>query len=102
VPAIAAALRDAPGPVLWICDLTPDPAQPLDHELACLRRHGVRVDAILHDPRASVAIDHAQLAQLGVSEIPRRLIDPGTGRHDRALLLAALAQLIGSRGYQHA
>jgi 2-phospho-L-lactate transferase/gluconeogenesis factor (CofD/UPF0052 family) len=101
VPAIATVLGNAPGRVLWICDVEPDPAQPLDEQLASLRRHGIRVDAILHDPRASVGLGDARRAELGVDAIPRHLIDPATGHHDRALLLAALTQLIGSRGYQH-
>jgi 2-phospho-L-lactate transferase/gluconeogenesis factor (CofD/UPF0052 family) len=102
VPAIATVLSDAPGRVLWICGVEPDAAEPLDEQLASLWRHGIRVDAILHDPRASAGLNHARLAELGVDEIPRRLIDPATGRHDRGLLLAALTQLTGSRGYQHA
>ena len=102
VPAIATALGSAPGRVVWICDAKPDPAHALDEQLASLWRHGVRVDAILHDPRAPAGLDRAQLNKLGVDEIPRRLIDPATGRHDRGLLLAALTQLIERRDYQHA
>jgi 2-phospho-L-lactate transferase/gluconeogenesis factor (CofD/UPF0052 family) len=102
VPAIAAVLGNAPGRVLWICDANPDPAQPLDEQLASLWRHGIRVDAILHDPQAPAGLNEARLAELGVGEILRPLIDPATGRHDRALLLAALTPLIRSHGYQHA
>ena len=102
VPTIAAELADAAGQVLWICDCAPNAVDALDEQLGALQRHGVRIDAVLYDPRSRGNLNSRRLSALGIYEIPRRLIDPGTGSHDRRLLLVALRELIGSLGYQHA
>jgi 2-phospho-L-lactate transferase/gluconeogenesis factor (CofD/UPF0052 family) len=53
IPMIAVALRRAPGRILWIDDhLGGSPHSP--DELTLIRDHGVRVDAVLELPRASV------------------------------------------------
>ena len=102
VPTIAAELTDAPGQVLWICDCAPDAVGSLSEQLDALHRHGVRIDAVLYDPRARGNLDSRRLSALGIYEVPRRLLDAATGSHDRRLLLEALQELISSLGYQHA
>jgi uncharacterized cofD-like protein len=99
VPDLAAVLSSTPARVLWIANLAPDPQEapdltPADHVRA-LRLHGVRVDAVLHDPSAALAVDPAEMAGLNVEAVARplqRASDPGT--HDLELLGAALAELL--------
>ena len=54
-----------------------------DDHLAALRRHGVRVDAALFDPRAELHLDARQLEDDGVQPIPRPLQGARRGVHDR-------------------
>ena len=67
---------------------------PLDHVLT-LRRHGVRVDAVLHDPAASLQFDTDDLAYQSMLSIRRPMCDPGDRAvHDPERLRAALRELI--------
>ena len=102
VPDLAAALTTTSARVVWIANLEPDPREApdmtaIDH-LRALRLHGVRVDAVLHDPSAALAFDAAELAAMGVEPIARPLRSashPGT--HDPEHLRAALTELLASR-----
>lgn len=99
VPDLAAALAVTSARVVWIANLTPDPRDApeftlTDHVLA-LRAHGVRVDAVLHDPSATLAFDAAELAAIGAESVARPLrsaSEPGT--HDPERLHAALTELL--------
>lgn len=98
-PDVARALRRTRAHVVWIANLEPDPGEtgalsPLEHVLA-LRRHGVRVDAVLHDPDASLHFDTDALAHESTLSIRRAMRDPG-GRavHDSERLRVALRELI--------
>jgi hypothetical protein len=101
VPDLAAALTNTSAWVVWIANLEPDPRDApdltaTDHLLA-LRLHGVRVDAVLHDPSATLAFDPSELATIGVESVTRPLrsaSDPGT--HDPERLHAALSDLLAS------
>jgi uncharacterized cofD-like protein len=101
VPDLAAALTNTSARVVWIANLEPDPHEvpglsATDHVLA-LRLHGVRVDAVLHDPSAMLAFDASELTAIGVGSVPRPLrsaSDPGT--HDPEHLHAALSELLGA------
>jgi hypothetical protein len=67
-----------------------------DH-LLLLQLHGVRVDAVLHDPSATLGFDAAELSALGVESVAHPLrsrSDPG--KHDPELLHAALTRLLAS------
>ncbi len=102
VPDLAAALTNTSARVVWIANLEPDPQDApdltaTDHLLA-LRLHGVRVDAVLHDPSATLAFDASELAAIGVESVTRPLrsaSDPGT--HDPERLHAALTELLAQR-----
>jgi 2-phospho-L-lactate transferase/gluconeogenesis factor (CofD/UPF0052 family) len=102
VPDLAAALTNTSGRVVWIANLEPDRREApdltaIDHVLA-LRLHGVRVDAVLHDPSATLAFDASELAAIGVESVTRPLrsaSDPGT--HDPGRQRAALTELLGPR-----
>ena len=99
VPELAAELATTPARVVWIANLEPDPDEApgmtaTDH-LLLLRLHEVRVDAVLHDPSATLAFDPAELSDLGVDSMTYPLqsaSDPGT--HDPGLLHAALTDLL--------
>ena len=101
VPDLAAALTDTSARVVWIANLEPDPRDApgltaTDHLLA-LRLHGVRVDAVLHDPSATLAFDASELAAIGLDSVTRPLrsaSDPG--RHDPERLHAALSDLLAA------
>jgi hypothetical protein len=69
----------------------------IDH-LLVLRRHGVRVDVVLHDASATLKFDPTELAVHGVESVSRRLGRGATpARHDPDRLRSALAALIGAR-----
>ena len=101
VPDLVTALARTSARVVWIANLAPDPQEApgmsaTDH-LLVLRLHEVRVDAVLHDPSATLAFDMSELSALGVDSVSRPVqsaSDPG--RHDPELLHAALTGLLGS------
>ena len=94
LPDIAAAIAHTPATVLWICNLEPQLRETVrmtaaDH-LAALRRHGVRVDAVLFDPTATLHFAPDDEALEGRPALSRRLSSHHRGEHDPALLHAAL------------
>jgi uncharacterized cofD-like protein len=99
LPTVASALARTAAQVVWICNLEPDAIETAgmagDDHLAALRRHGVRVDAALFDPRAELRLDARQLEDDHVQPIPRPLQGPRPGVHDKRLLRAAIGELLG-------
>jgi uncharacterized cofD-like protein len=94
IPDTASALRDTPARVLWICNLEPERDETASDHLLAFRRLGVRVDAVMYDPGATLHFVPGQLANQGVEALPRRLRGSKPGRHDRALLRRALKELV--------
>jgi uncharacterized cofD-like protein len=98
LPTVASALARTAAPVVWICNLEPDAIETAgmtgDDHLAALRRHGVRVDAALFDPRAELRLDAGQLEADDVQPMPRPLQGPRRGVHDPRLLRAAIGELL--------
>jgi uncharacterized cofD-like protein len=97
-PDVASALAHTAARVVWICNLEPDAIETAgmaasDH-LGALRRHGVRVDAALYDPRAELHFEAAELAGERVEALPRPLQGHHRGTHDPALLRAAVQELL--------
>jgi uncharacterized cofD-like protein len=100
-PDLATALASTPARIVWIANLTPDPREAsgmtsTDH-LLLLRLHEVRIDAVLHDPSATLAFDPSELCDLGVESVAHPVqsaSEPGT--HDPELLHAALTGLLAS------
>lgn len=105
VPDLVTALGTTSARVAWIANLEPDPHEApgmsaIDH-LLLLRLHEVRVDAVLHDPTATLSFDAAELSALGVASVMHPLqskTNPGT--HDPQLLRAALSGLLRSVSLQ--
>ena len=100
LPTVAAALVRTSAPVVWISNLEPDAIETAgmageDH-LAALRRHGVRVDAALFDPRAELALNRQRLEDERVRPMPRPLLSARRGVHDQRLLRAAIDELVGA------
>ena len=99
VPDIAAALARTSGRVVWIANLEPDRDEPasssvMEH-LEVLRLHGVRVDAVLHDPSAALKVDPAELERHGVESIARPLTSARRRAvHSRERLRSALTALL--------
>lgn len=102
VPDLAAALRTTQAHVLWVANLEDDSDQranttAIDH-LQALRLHGVRVDAVLYDPSATLRFDASEGARHGVAAIPRALRSTSDPRvHDPKRLRSALRELIPLR-----
>jgi uncharacterized cofD-like protein len=102
VPEVASALSRARGEVVWIASVAPDSREPastagVDH-LRALRLHGVRVDAVLHDPSATLRFDESALSSSGVRSVARALCSRrDRAVHDPARLRVALEEIIGSR-----
>lgn len=99
VPDLAAALRTTQARMIWIANLEYDTDQPpnmtaIGH-LVALRLNGVRVDAVLYDPSATLSFDASELAQYGVEAIPRAIRSTRDPRaHDPERLRSALGELI--------
>jgi uncharacterized cofD-like protein len=101
-PDLVRALRSTRARVLWIANLEPGSGEGAKmaaiDQLLALRSHGIRVDAVMHDPAATFTFDPAELTGYGVESVPRELrstTDPGV--HDPDRLRLALRRLIGSR-----
>jgi uncharacterized cofD-like protein len=102
VPDLAAALNDTAARVVWIANLEPDPREAPDltatDHVRVLRLHGVRIDAVLHDPSATLAFDASELGAIGVESVTRSLRSPSDpGAHDPERLHAALTELLVPR-----
>lgn len=100
-PDLVAALRSTPARVVWIANLTPDPQETPDltamEHLVLLRWHGVRVDAVLHDPSAGLAFDPGELGCVGVESVARPLRKAASpAAHDPDRLQTALSELLHS------
>ena len=97
LPDVAATLARTAARVVWICNLEPEAIETAgmtarDH-LAALRRHGVRVDAVLYDPGAKLHFEAERLACEGLEPLPRFLRSIHQGVHDPALLSMALEEI---------
>ncbi len=92
VEGIADAIRRASAPLVFVCNLRPQPGETAGYGVAehveALRRHGLEPDVVLHDPGA---IGPAQ----GVgAAVAATLTGPGGLAHDPELLGSVLASLI--------
>lgn len=94
VPAVRAALEASPARIVRIFNIDGEAARPAGDDGEVLRRHNVRVDAVLYDPAVMLQRPADQLARSGAELIPRRLIGAIPGVHDRELLRAALVTII--------
>jgi uncharacterized cofD-like protein len=103
LPDVRSALARSAAKVLWITNLEADGGETAGmtaaEHLATLRHHGVRLDAVLHDPEAPLHLTIPELAgehELEVFSHPLQGPDPGV--HDRALLRTALEHRFAARG----
>jgi uncharacterized cofD-like protein len=102
VPPVAAALARTRARVLWIANLEAGDRETvnmsaIDH-LRAFTSHGVRVDAVLHDPSAQLRFDASELESHGVRSIERVVRGKGDRAvHDPERLRATLRELIGAR-----
>ncbi|MFL5862954.1 MAG: uridine diphosphate-N-acetylglucosamine-binding protein YvcK [Solirubrobacteraceae bacterium] len=98
LPGLAAALADTPAQVIWICNLSPEPGETPElsaaEHLAALRRHGVRVDAVLQDREAKLHLTPGELADDVLSEIARPMRGGEPHLHDIGLLRLALRDVV--------
>ncbi len=101
VPELAGALLATGALVLWVCDpgIRPDATDRSDgsDQLSALHAHGVRVDAVLYDPRGSVRFDSRHLAGEGIQALPRKLRRAADGGRDPRRLRAALDAVVSGR-----
>jgi uncharacterized cofD-like protein len=94
VPALAEAVRSAPGRRVYVANLRPQPAETAGYDVAAhvdaLAAHGIDVDVVVADDAA------ISLGRLGVPVVVRPLAraDGGPG-HDPERLAAVLAGLVG-------
>lgn len=102
LPDLRAALAATPAEIVWICNLVGQAGEtgsmPGAAHLDALRREGVRVDGVLHDPSAAVHLAPADVARAGVVAVARRLSAARTpGAHDPRRLRGALRDIIRER-----
>jgi 2-phospho-L-lactate transferase/gluconeogenesis factor (CofD/UPF0052 family) len=102
LPDLGAALVRSRARVLWIANLEPGLGETAKmsttDQIRALELHGVRVDAVLHDPLAPLRLDARELEAHGVRSIARALRRGGDSTvHDPRLLRGALQDLIGPR-----
>ena len=99
LPDVASALAATPARVIWICNLEAQAGETTGlsarNHLSVLRRHGVRVDAVLYDPEAELSFAPKYLARQRVEAIARPLLNGRRGVHDPALLRQALCEMFG-------
>jgi uncharacterized cofD-like protein len=102
VPEIRDAIANAPGRVVNVCNLHTDAETAgldgTDH-LRILLDHGGRVDTLLHDPAAGLAVSETDVQELGVTPQAAAIAAVGNGPnsgqgHDPARLAAALVALL--------
>jgi uncharacterized cofD-like protein len=95
VDGIAAAVDEAPGQRVYICNLRPQVPETEGYDVgdhvAALRRHGVTVDAVLWDPSTGMPLGRPETAVL-----ERPLAGRNGLVHDPARLAEALADLLAS------
>jgi uncharacterized cofD-like protein len=96
VPDITRMLAATRARIIWICNLRPEGGETANDQFEVLRRHRIRVDAVLHDPAAALRLDPEPLAAQGVQVIPRPLCGATPGVHDGKLLRAAVSELLAS------
>jgi uncharacterized cofD-like protein len=101
LPDVAAALVQTPARVIWICNLEPQRGETTgmtasDH-LTALLSHGVRVDAVLYDPEATLSFHPDELARHDIEALPRTVRSDVPGLHDPERLRAELGQLFSQR-----
>jgi len=97
VPEIRQAIASAPGRVVNVCNLQTDAETAgldgTDH-LRIVLDHGGRVDTLLHDPAAGLAVSETAVRELGVTPLAAPIaVENGHG-HDPARLAAALVALL--------
>jgi len=97
VPEIRQAIAGAPGRVVNVCNLQTDAETAgldgTDH-LRIVLDHGGRVDTLLHDPAAGLAVSETAVRELGVTPHAAPIaVENGHG-HDPARLAAALVALL--------
>jgi len=97
VPDIRAAVDAASGQVVHVANLRADgETAGLDGtgQLGVLLDHGARVDVLLHDPHAGLAVSETAVRELGVEPVAADLAAADGLAHDPAKLAAALAALV--------
>jgi uncharacterized cofD-like protein len=101
VPDLACVLSGTRARVVWIANLDPATSEAsdttgIDH-LHALRLHGIRTDAVLHDPSATIRFDAPPLESYGVESVPRALRSTNRSSvHDPDRLRAAIREMIES------
>lgn len=94
VPGIRDAIVESAAPVVYVCNLRPQPGETTGYGVAqhveALQRHGITADVVLHDP-----------ATMSDADVPARAVGASVARpphlvHDPELLAAALAALASS------
>ena len=93
-PALRDALASAPAPLVYVCNLHPQPGESeglsvADH-VEALARHGITPDVVLFYPDQIGAADGVAGAA------PASLASDNGSAHDPSLLAAALGRLIGA------
>ncbi len=95
IPALGQAMAAAHGQIVLVANLTPQTDEPLDAHLALLGDHGLRVDAVLHDPAARLSWGAGSIFDSQVAAMAAPLAGARPDRHDPGLLRDALAGVLG-------
>lgn len=97
MPDVTAALEATAAYVVWIANLEPQVGETtgmsaMDH-LNALIGHGVRVDAVLYDPDATLHFEADELARRHIEALPRLVRSELSGLHDPERLRLELGAL---------
>lgn len=91
VPALREALRSAPAPKVYVCNLRPQEPETAGYDVQAhvdaLTAHGVDVDVVVCDPA------RMPVGTLRATSVQRPLARPDGAGHDPAALAAVLAEL---------
>ena len=97
VPEIRAAIARAPGRVVQIANLaTENETTGLDgtDHLRAVLEHGGRIDEFLYDPDHGLAVDPAEVTELGAVPVAAPIAGPAGDGHDPQQLAKALSALL--------
>jgi uncharacterized cofD-like protein len=101
LPELKAALATTPAHVLWICNLAPQSGETgslsgAEH-LEALRRAGVRVDVVLHDPAAPLHLTQEEIARAALTVYDAPLAaGEKQAAHNPDGLRSALREIVGA------
>lgn len=93
-PGVMAAVQERTAPMVYLCNLQPEPGEAADYDLAkhmeALARHGVVPEIVVFDPRTMPEGKRLGDRFPGIEFVKCELAGPTGNAHDASLLAAAI------------